>query len=209
MRWRWRGSGRVWPLELSLIKITELIKKQNEKLSILTVAGVYLSLLTITIDRKFIASRLSGEQKMSDISDSDKKGSSDEAPSETIEIKVDRNNPTSVTTVRGEYSLHGYKGAIEVEATWSNGIYIIHALRYMFERGAVTGKNPRFEIHSVTFGGPILAVHPPQDGQWRVWGSSTKYTTSNTVDTFEFYFVFDAPPDGVWRTDRKRVKIYI
>ena len=64
---------------------------------------------------------------MSDISGSDKNGSSDEAPSETIEIKVDRNNPTSVTTVRGEYSLHGYKGAIEVEATWSNGIYILNS----------------------------------------------------------------------------------
>lgn len=54
---------------------------------------------------------------MSDISGSDKNGSSDEAPSETIEIKVDRNNPTSVTTVRGEYSLHMDTKNVEVEAT--------------------------------------------------------------------------------------------
>ncbi|WP_421527545.1 hypothetical protein [Pseudomonas brenneri] len=55
---------------------------------------------------------------MTDISDSDKNGSSDAAATEVTKIKIDPNNPNRITTVTGEYPLHGYKGTIEVESTW-------------------------------------------------------------------------------------------
>ncbi|NMX63742.1 hypothetical protein HBO12_10620 [Pseudomonas sp. WS 5059] len=144
-------------------------------------------------------------------SDSDNSGSSDAATPEVIEIKIDSNNPNGKTTVTGEYSLHGYKGAIEVEYTWRSNVYTITALRYLFERTAVTGKNPRFEITRDTDGpsGPTLSVNPPQDGQWHSWGSSMSYQTANTALFFTFYFIFDAPPEGVWRTDRKILKLTV
>jgi len=87
-------------------------------------------------------------------------------------------------------------------------VYTIKALRYLFEGSGVTGRNPRFEIARDN-GGPILAINPVQNGGWRNWGSSTDYQTVATVITFAFYFVFDAPPEGVWRTDKKVLDIYI
>ncbi|AZF29278.1 hypothetical protein [Pseudomonas sp. R2-60-08W] len=143
---------------------------------------------------------------MADLSDSDKNGSSDAAAIEEIEIKIHPDNLTGITMVTGAYPLHGYKGFIEVEHTWRNNTYMIHALRYQFERGAVTGKNPRFEISAMAVNGPTLTVVPPQDGQWHFWGSSTSYRTANTAMDFKFYFVFDAP-EGVWRTDTKILRL--
>ncbi len=146
---------------------------------------------------------------MVDNSDSDKNGSSDAATPEVIEIKIDPNNPKGKTTVKGAYPLHGYSGEIEVEYTWERNIYTITALRYLFGRGSVTGKNPRFEITAQEVSGPTLAVIPPQDGQWHPWNSSTNYPTANTLMYFTFYFIFDAPYEGVWRTDKKTVRLLV
>ncbi|AZF60793.1 hypothetical protein [Pseudomonas sp. R11-23-07] len=130
---------------------------------------------------------------MADLSDSDRNDSNEAASIEKIEIKIHSDNTKGITIVTGAYPLHGYKGSIEVEYSWSNNIYTIHARRYQFERGAVTGKNPRFEISAMAVNGPTLTVVPPQDGQWHFWGSSTSYQTANTAMDFKFYFVFDAP----------------
>lgn len=205
-------SGRelgIFNHRLHVIKTINPIKKQNKKLSFMTVAGSPLPLLTITAQCKLIVLILPGEQKMTNISDSDKNGASDAAATEVIEIKIDPKNPKGKTTVTGEYSLHGYKGAIEIEYTWSNNIYTISALRYLFERGAITGKNPRFEISAQEINGPILAVIPPQNGQWHHWGSSTNYPTASTVMYFTIYFIFNAPPGGVWQTDSKSVRLLV
>ncbi|MFA7941078.1 hypothetical protein ACEK06_01295 [Pseudomonas brenneri] len=113
-------------------------------------------------------------------------------------ITIDPNNPKGIVTMVGEYSLWGFRGEIELEYAVSGSVLTVRSRRAKFTTGGVSGKSQRFEI----VGSSILALLPPQNGQWTTWSSSLEMTwASPTVLGFWFYFHIE--PGGVTRYDSR------
>ncbi|WP_124408472.1 hypothetical protein [Pseudomonas sp. R4-39-08] len=115
-------------------------------------------------------------------------------------IIIDKNNPTGITTVTGEYPSRGFKGDIEVEYAASGSVFTLKTRRYRFS-GANQGQNQRFEVRF----GPILAIEPIQNGQWINWPSSMDVPYYPPGMIFTFLFNFHVDPCGTTRYDRKGV----
>ncbi|MRU52071.1 hypothetical protein SAMN04490207_3950 [Pseudomonas gessardii] len=108
----------------------------------------------------------------------------------TTIVTIDKNNPTGIMTVTGEYSLWGFKGYIELEYTIAGSKFIITTRKYNFT-GSLGDKDPRFEI--LTHSGPILAIVPVRNAGWVNWPSSaeTNYYSPGMAVVFDFRFHID------------------